>query len=382
MRDANTTPTIAATGRHNKFQLDRRVLRRLLRRQLNVSGTCPTAALNGHWRTSSDTFSFRIVKVNADLTGPYVATALCDDGHPLLCTPSLLLRTDVTVRWRHASDDFLSRAELCDRACATAYERAQHIAAMFIDTRDGQDEAGRVGDEDVTICTFDGRGSNRRAFRSVYTQRGRPCPRIVTFECDAVPALCQRILYGEDIVYTAGNPTVRSRRVKTSGRGGTPRARAMKVVIEDLIRRDALRAIDPASVGLLYLDYCGGPPTDADMTKILSKFVNLTVYAATVSTRQHAHLDDTFERYIPLLYGFERKLKFSSNRRVRCHVFARTAVPRSVSIPGYFWENCPKKLCWNQFEGVMVTEDTASVHTERGQELVYLSAPARKRFCK
>tara|TARA_B110000037_G_scaffold188509_1_gene220050 strand:+ start:6609 stop:8024 length:1416 start_codon:yes stop_codon:yes gene_type:complete len=439
------TPPHRATKKpaHNQFQLDKKVLRRLLEDQIGVTGTCPMAALNGVWNGPSDTFSFEIVRVlyEDDDAGQdhgqdhdhYVVTAMCDDGLELRCTPSLLLRSDVHVAWRPASDEFLSCAEERKLLCSNAYKRAQEITTALIaaaelegkpgvkqrtspnavvtrgvDTpscvsgfkrkRDGDDtvvdnvgdpkqqwdtpilsaEANKANKANKVIVTLDGRGSNRRAMRSVFASKGDPCPRIITFECDPVPALCQRILYGKDVVYTPGDPRVRSRRFNKAGNKSKK-----KPLIEDVILQDQfgdMLGVDPDDVQLLYLDYCGGPPAGIDMVKVVSKFRNLLAYAGTVSTRRHPSLEETFQDHIPLLFGFKVEREYVSNKRVRCHVHVRTEKPRSVSVPGWFWRDCPKYLKWKRFKGVMVTETTASVQTERGQEIITLNTKARKQF--
>ena len=424
---------------HNQFQLDRSRLMSLLADQIGVSGTCPIGALNGNWDGTPRTlFTFEITRIADSFTGPYVAFGMCDDGVEIACSAALLLRSDVRVDWRPASDSFLSNAEHSSLVRSNAFVRARDIgtrlisalseeedllvtktaktrktrktrktpkaakaakavkatkaakaakaakaedvtgspltAAHALERKRGLDEVCVTGDE-VVIYTLDGRGSNRRAFLSVFEEAGRPPPRIVTFECNPEPALCQRILYGRDVVYTPGNPLLRARRVNKT---------KQKPLLEDVLLQEDIAESwmdsNPDGVRLLYLDYCGGPPSGVDMTKMLSRFPNLLVYAGTVSTRAHPGLDDTFEDYVPLLYGFDVAAKFATNKRVRCHVYVRTPAPRAVAVPGWFWNDCPKHLKWKRFKGLMVDEHKACVLTERGREIITLGVTDQKKF--
>jgi ribosomal protein L34E len=85
-------------------------------------------------------------------------------------------------------------------------KRAETIALEFIKKR-----ARKVTCNDC-IITLDGIGNNRRAFQKTFARENLPCPRIITCECQPVVALCQRILYGNDVLLTCGDPTIRSKR--------------------------------------------------------------------------------------------------------------------------------------------------------------------------
>lgn len=363
-----------SVDKQNQFQYNEAVLYSLLKDQIGVTGTCPTSALTGYWENSPRTFSFEISSVcdlGSESIGRYVAIAKCDDGLELRCTASLLLRKDVHVAWRPAND-MRTREEERNSLCHNAYMRAEEIAEALIAGRGPTCKGGN------TVIMLDGDGSNRRAIQSTFDRACLPCPRIITFECDPVPALCQRILYGADIVYTPGDPFMCARRVNKEGDKSKK-----KQLLEDAIMQDRdgdTLGVDPSDVQLVYLDYCGGPPSDVDMTKVLSKFHNLLVYAGTMSTRQHPSLSERFENYIPTLYGFKAQKTRHSNKRVRCHLYRRMDISRSVSVPGWFWTNCPKHLKWKRFKGVMVTEHKACVLTERGQEIITLNSKMRNRF--
>jgi hypothetical protein len=238
--------------------------------------------------------------------------------------------------------------------------RAEVIAREFIGACD------RRIDTDDCIVTLDGVGNNRRAFKRVFAQEGLPCPRIITCEREPVVALCQRILYGDNVILTGGNTQVRSK--KRGGCHTTP-------LLEDVI---VAKRLPLHSIRVLYLDYCGGPPNAVDMKSVLSKLDRLVVYAATISRRQHPDLERTFEQYMPSMYGFQLRDVFLANRRVVCKMYARNAEPRNVRIPGCFWLNCPAALRKRKFQGVMLDETTAEVETERGLERVHLSKRARE----
>jgi hypothetical protein len=241
--------------------------------------------------------------------------------------------------------------------------RAEIIALKFIKKR-----ARNVTRNDC-IITLDGIGNNRRAFRKTFARENLPCPRIITCECQPVVALCQRILYGDDVLLTCGDPTIRSKR-RLHGGVAPP-------LIEDLILANRL----PLNlVNILYLDYCGGPPSSVDMRRVLSKFHNLEMYAATISRRQHARIEQTFAQYIPSMYGYSVTDVLLDNHRVVCQIYTCTATSRNVSIPGCFWINCPKKLKRKRFSGILVSETTAAVETERGLEFVHLNKSAQKAY--
>lgn len=248
----------------------------------------------------------------------------------------------------------------CWRSCKVAVARAEALARKFIV------HAKRQVCCDDCIVTLDGVGNNRRAFERVFAAEGLPCPRILTCECDPIVALCQRILYGADVILTGGDPSLRSKKRK-NGCVGTP-------LIEDIILANRLPL---ESVRLLYLDYCGGPPAHIDMRRVLSKLPNLELYAGTVSKRRHAGLEQCFDRYIPCMYGFREQRTFLDNRRVVSKMFVRTEECRTIDLPGCFWMNCPNHLKRRRFRGVMVDRSTAAVETERGLEMVRLSKQAR-----
>ena len=92
------------------------------------------------------------------------------------------------------------------RSAMNAMKRAETIALEFIKKR-----ARKVTCNDC-IITLDGIGNNRRAFQKTFARENLPCPRIITCECQPVVALCQRILYGNDVLLTCGDPTIRSKR--------------------------------------------------------------------------------------------------------------------------------------------------------------------------
>jgi hypothetical protein len=249
------------------------------------------------------------------------------------------------------------------RSSINAMRRAETIALQFIEKR-----ARRVTCDDC-IITLDGIGNNRRAFKKTFACKKLPCPRIITCECEPVVALCQRILYGNDVLLTSGDPTIRSKR-RLHGGVAPP-------LIEDLILANRLPL---NSVNVLYLDYCGGPPSSVDMRRVLSKFHNLEIYAATISRRQHAGIEQTFAQYIPSMYGYSVSGALLDNHRVVCQIYTCSATPRNVAIPGCFWINCPKKLKRKRFLGILVSETTAAVETERGLEFVYLNKSAKKAY--
>ena len=333
--------------------------------QLGVEGTAPITAINEHWEYRGHTFGFKITKVNTAF--PYIAEAMCDDGKPLDLTPSFLMRDDVHVSWNDVPPMFIKQHAGMIAASPNhqnARRRAQSVALAYIEMK--KDDPEQIS-KDI-IITLDGCGNNRCTFTETFSDLRLPCPRIVTFECDAVVALAQRLVYGSDVIFTGGDPLLRSKKM------GTGRQ-------QPLLEHSVLHNRVPADrVVIAYLDYCGGPPSGISMQCVLSKFPNLKVYAATMSRRQHPDVEKRFDTYIPVLYNFGEAAVFLDNPRVVCKLYVSNGEKRRVVVPGHFWDNCPSKLKRARFEGVMVTGDTAAITTERGVELVFMNKKSKASY--
>ena len=347
----------------NVFQFGSASLVEMMKLQVGSEGRAPLAALSGHWGPDlSERFSFRITDINVSFGGKsekshIVAFGLCDDEKMIECTPSFFLRDDVVMQWKTTIEVAPGR-DASDFRLNNAFGRAKAIGKEFAQKRK---EAAALSSPDLlppaVIVTLDGDGRNRRAFIAAFEEMSMPPPRIIAYERDAVVALCQR-LCGYEIVLTGADQTIRSK----------------KPLIEHL----ALSGRVPREAGLLYLDYCGGPPAGVDMGAVLASFPNLLVYASTISHRQHPDAADRFLRYVPMMYGFHESRTFLDNHRVVSKVFSvDKAAERHVSVPGCFWQNCPKSLKRKYFSGVLIDDETASVVTERGRETIFLAKKAR-----
>ena len=339
----------------------------MLCQQLGVTGSAPIGSINEHWEYPENRFSFTISKVN-EIKYPFVAEAICDDQKILDITPSFLMRADVHVEWNDIPAVFMQQhAAMLESSKnhRNAMLRTQKIALAYINNKKNNSDFAN----DI-IVTLDGCGNNRCAFQKTFADLLIPCPRIVTLECDAIVALSQRLVYGEDVIFTAGDPLIRSTKI---GNG------RQKVLLEHCVLHDRLAS---DRVAVVYLDYCGGPPAGMKMQCVLAKFPNLQVYAATMSRRQHCDVEKRFNTYIPCLYDFYEAAVFLDNPRVVCKMYVSNQGKRRVQLPGYFWENCPNKLKRKKFEGVMVEDNTAAVTTERGVELIYLNKEARATYLR
>lgn len=424
----STPKTSAPKNKYNQFQFNLYDLEKALVNQVGATGRAPMGALNGHWGGQSDYFGFEIIDVGNK--GSFVARARCDDGLILDLTPGFLMDWRVLMLWNAIDAATVKSFEkdLGDH-CEHGSERAKNIATKYIEIQESDVEAYGlvwycIGDErpkhgkelhneglskalltktDFTqeewnsfkvghitfdcfiesgglyfrpgaghIITLDGKGNNRRGIVKAYADKGLPCPRIIVCECDPVVALIQRILYGEDVIYTGGDVATRTK--KAAGRTPTME----DIVLNNRLPHALKKGLSLSQIGLVYCDYCTSP--NGNMLDVCGRFLNLTHYGGTISTRQHPNVNETFEEYIPMLDGYENEPTPNKNRRVVCKMFTRTNDRREVKIPGYFWNACPRKYKFKKFRGFMVDDGYAFVETERGVEKVFLDRKCVKRF--
>jgi hypothetical protein len=115
-------------------------------------------------------------------------------------------------------------------------------------------------------------------------------------------------------------------------------------------------------VAWLNLDYCGGPPKNHSvddcvkfMTRCLAHLPHVHMITVTMARRNHADLDNTFDDYFPVPYGFSVKKTYTDNVRVVCKMYLRDRrIPRHLSIPGHWWRDIALRLKNAIFDGVVV----------------------------
>jgi hypothetical protein len=354
----------------NEFQMGRPTLLALMERQVGVRVEIPMCGINGYWEDDRRSFAATILRPSS--SPPFVAVGLCDDGLEIDLTAATLMRSDVRADWRDLppSDRVVAEAPFGRSKNERAYDRALEMAASVT----SHTSHPRPGD---VWLTLDGNGTNRRAFEAA-TRGLEAHPRVVTLEADAEVALAQRLLYGADVMYTAGHPLSRASRAASSGGG-------VKLGIEHaLLRSDvAGTGIDLPSVRFLYLDYCGGPSAGkkgADLAAVFSRLPGLLAVAVTLSKRQHADLSDKFEAHVPTPWGFRLESTYHSNARVVSCLFLRAVdIPRRVSVPGWWWQNCPPRLKRKRFDGVVVGEGGGEGRLEVYFEKDRVAYPMHKR---
>ena len=366
---------------HNQFQLGIEWTRKLMRGQTGVTVTLPMNALNGYWDDPRDEFTAVITKPRHD--GHYVAEAMCDDGVPIDLTSSILLMSGVKADWRAPSARMLMhRAESFDLpAHRNSMARAEVIASLYL-------ARCRPSTKDVFI-TLDGNGENREGFGAVL-KTFESTPRILTVEMDADVALAQRLVYGEDILFSGAQRGFKYRSLFGGG--------SHVSTLEHLLLRSNRLITDEtrAHVRVLYLDYCGGPvgnqtPEECvgNLERLFARLPRLEVFAVTMSKRHHPNLLDNFSVYVPTPHGFSVVETFVDNPKVVCKVYARNAQPRRLLIPGTWWNHCPKGSRKRKFEGTVTAYDgradryrVLTVQEEGREEYVAMRADAVARFAE
>lgn len=328
----------------NDFQMGRFTVLALMEQQVGTTVELPMCCINGYWKDDRTSFAATILRPSP--CPPFVAVALCDDGLEIDLTAATLMRSDVRAGWRPLlpSEAALAEAPFGKTKNERAFDRAMEMATCVAS------RTCRPGD---VWLTLDGNGTNRRAFEAA-THALPIRPRVVTLEANAEVALAQCLLYGADVVkYTGGHPLSRTSRAPSG---------PVKLGVEHaLLRSDvAGTRIDLSRVRFLYLDYCGGPSVGkrgAYLADVFARLPGLVAVAVTLSKRRRSDLADQFGAHVPTPWGFRVERTYHSNARVVSCLFLRVeSVPRRVSVPGWWWHNCPPCLKRKRFDGVVVGE--------------------------
>ena len=207
------------------------------------------------------------------------------------------------------------------------------------------------------FITLDGNGENREGFGAVL-RTSESTPRILTVEMDADVALAQRLVYGEDILFSGAQRGFKYRSLLGGG--------SHVSTLEHLLLRSNRLITDEtrAHVRVLYLDYCGGPVCNqtpeecvGNLERLFARLPRLEVFAVTMSKRHHPNLLDNFSVYVPTPHGFSVVETFVDNPKVVCKVYARNAQPRRLLIPGTWWNHSPKGSRKRKFEGTVTAYD-------------------------
>lgn len=338
----------------NDFQVGIDKVREAIGGQRGVRLHMPKSAFCGHWPDTAQTCTGKLIGPSYE--GRFVAEALFDgDAAPTLLTSSSLMLTDTHVFWRKPHMD--ATALLRDK-CATnakhvhAMARARDMYSILLDL--GIDLRDRI------VLTLDGIGTNRVSGEDVLASLDA-CDRPVTLTLEMNPdvALAQRIAlgFGPHVRFTGADPTMsfRSRSLKHAG----------PPTIEDVLVtpcNTVLSEEEKRNVAWLNLDYCGGPPKNHSgdcvrfMTRCLAHLPRVQMIAVTMARRNHPDLDETFDDYFPVPYGFSVKKTYTDNVRVVCKLYVRDRrVPRHLSIPGHWWRGVECKSAI--FDGVVVARE-------------------------
>ena len=98
------------------------------------------------------------------------------------------------------------------------------------------------------------------------------------------------------------------------------------------------------------------------MAHLFSLLPQADVFAVTVGKRQHTDVQSDFKCYVPTPYGFRTETVFE-HPRVICTMYRRDPdVPRSVSVPGLWWNDCPPDEKHVFYTGQILTCDENNMH--------------------
>lgn len=302
----------------NDFQLGFDFARDIINdSQVGVNLILRTKDIDGFdgWQDFDPNFAATIVTSNYDKR--FVATAVETDGTEITLTPTILMLSTTYVKWNPLPAKFYAqwKSTLDIAKHQNSMTRATFIARLAL-------EFGTSADD--YHLTLDGNGTNRMAMRSVYAHLSLDeCPRILTLEMNPVVAFSQKLMFGDEIMFTGANPEFTTKDLIEGRFSSHPK-------IEHLILKDnpLLTESVKKQVKVLYLDYCGGPIANQTpekcstyMLDIINKLPALEIFAVTISRRRHPNLDDDFATYVPVPHGFCLAKTFTDNRLVVCNVY-------------------------------------------------------------
>jgi hypothetical protein len=306
----------------NKFQLSKESLGALVGNNVGVTITTHTKFLNGEWTDDSGNFydfDAKLVDFQVLQSNKFCLLAKCNEGVLCELTPQIVLNFDTRVTWNPPPADFLSQhvAEIKkSKENAESMRRASEFAYTYFKSCNSS--------PDDIILTLDGNGENRLGMQERFEELGiaeAQWPTIITFEVDAEVALSQRLLFGNNVVYTGSDSEFSGKRFQKG-----------KTLLEDLIFGNNRLLTDDmkARVKAVYFDYCGGPPENGQpakcrqnfATKIFPKLANLKLFGLTLSHRHHFKLQETFEQYVAIPHNFSLVETFLDNKKVVCKMYA------------------------------------------------------------
>lgn len=224
--------------------------------------------------------------------------------------------------------------------------RAFHFGHLLKSAQSMQRQQRTLG----TVLTLDGSLENVAAIiKSLGDERSSV--NIVVIEQNPLIALCHRLM-----LHNCQDGVESHHRVK-----------AVYGKIEHYISHLSDKERD--TIAGVYFDYCGGPPHSGTPSKSRKQMAHLfsllpqaDVFAVTVGKRQHTDVQSDFKCYVPTPYGFKPARVFE-HPRVICTMYKRNPnVPRSVYVPGSWWNNCPPDEKRVFYTGRVLTCDENNMH--------------------
>ena len=206
--------------------------------------------------------------------GCFLCTVQFGDEEPTPVTAAsfMLLSTEWCWEQKCARDD--DRPIKPASKHARSVERARFLMQQLIAAHGGRNM------EEVVAAGFDGNGENRRGFEQALDEAGVPLherPLVINFDFDAVVAFHQALRFGrKHSRYSRADWRRRNKKGWVEG-------------IERLIMEESgalFTKEEKRNVGLLYLDYCGGPDDSIDYEAVYANLPNLKVLGVTAARRQ------------------------------------------------------------------------------------------------
>lgn len=344
--------------KYNQFQLNRRFVSQLVSNLRGTTCQVRWASMTGYSKRDHGNRLFDVTLSGAACSKDErlrIFGESVDEASKVWeveLSPESLLDVHARIDWRPPDPRLLQKFE--EKRNATeprrrSTERARAIGEMLPE----EERSGRL------VITLDGDGENLEGFRDA----GWPHGSVHRYEVDAVVALGQKLLYPDSPMrYTEGDDVMSPR----CGKGMLER-----ILVETNKSASLLSDEDRRRAAILYLDYCGGPrynqAQDPEkrkcknfLTRVLGALPNLRVFALTMSKRRHGNLK--IDAYMDVPYGFRLRRVFTENPRVICWAFTAEsrcalAVPRRLSVPGLWWNNCSRRDKFLLFGATVVAYD-------------------------
>ena len=232
-----------------------------------------------------------------------------EEPTPVTAASFMLLSTEWCWEQKCARDD--DRPIKPASKHARSVERARFLMQQLIAAHGGQNM------EEVVVAGFDGNGENRRGFEQALDEAGVPLherPLVVNFDFDAVVAFHQALRFGrKHSRYSRADWRRRKKKGWVEG-------------IERLIMEESgalFTKEEKRNVGLLYLDYCGGPDDSIDYEAVYANLPNLKVLGITAARRQPRI--SCGERLRAAAPAHMQEIHTFEHTRVVCKVFTQPA---------------------------------------------------------